>query len=187
MKKFVYSLVLLVGLTAVTSSAFAADSLRTRADQAVGQGYDKVVLHVVGGDIPANTSVKGTKYNSKFVPLRDVFGASADAIKWDNKRKIATVENDGKKLVLNFSDEDLYAKEGEVIVPRTWITMQNGNTMIDVYVIAYILNRYGDSFKDTEREQWNKRLDFLGIEYAESLQGIRNDRMNIYVTLPDKK
>lgn len=191
MKKFVCVLALVIGLATMSSSAFAADlSLRTRADQVISMGEKTVVLHVGGGKVPKDIAIEGTEYKSKFVPLREVFGYTSSTIKWDGKSKIATVANNGKKLLLNFSANPVIPKAGEVVAPRTWIKLQNGQTMIDLYVLTYILHRYGnvnidgEIYKDTEREEWNKKLDFLGIQYSEWVPELKAGKMHIYVTLP---
>lgn len=194
MKKILCSLALLIGLTTVSSGAFAADfsdySLRTRADQIITSAENTVVLHIVGSKVPHNISVEGTRYKSKFVPLKDLFRNTSSTVQWDNKRKIATVANDGKKLLLNFSSDPLTPKEGELVAPRTWIKMQDGQTMIDIYVLTYILHRYGNVkvdgklYKDTEREEWNEKLNFLGIKYSEWVPEVKAGTMHIYVTLP---
>lgn len=194
MKKWLASLTLLVGLTTISSGAFAADfsdySLRTRADQVISMGEDTVILHIAGGKAPQNIAIDGTEYTSKFVPLKDLFRYTSSKVQWDNKKKIATVANKGKKLLLNFSNDPVTPKDGEVVAPRTWIKMQDGQTMIDLYVLTYILHRYGNVnvdgklYEDTEREEWNKKLNFLGIQYAEWLPEVKAERMHIYLTLP---
>jgi len=193
MKKWLISLILLVGLTTITSGVFAADfsdySLRTRADKIIATGEKTVVMHISGGKAPRNHSVEGTAYKSKFVPLKDLFRYTTSTVQWDNTKKVATVTNKGKKLLLNFSNHSLTPKEGEVVAPRTWVKMQDGQAMIDLYVLTYILHRYGNVnvdgklYEDTEREEWNKKLNFLGIQYAEWLSEVKAERIHIYVTL----
>ncbi|OWA37712.1 hypothetical protein B9G55_06600 [Saccharibacillus sp. O16] len=194
MKKRIAALTLLASLAIGSSSTLAADfsdySLRTRADQIVTMGEKTVVLHISGKQTPDNVSVEGITYPSKFVPVKDLFRYTSSTVQWDNSRKVATVANQGKKLLLNYSNKPLTPGEGEVVAPRTWITMQNGQAMIDVYVLTYILHRYGNvnvdgkRYEDKEREEWNKKLNFLGILYAEWLPEVKAERMHIYVSLP---
>lgn len=194
MRKWIVSLTLLIGLTTVSSGALAADfsdySLRTRADQIITMREKTVVMHIVGSKISHDDAVEGITYKSKFVPLKDLFRYTSSKIQWDNKKKIATVANQGKKLILNFSNDPVTPKEGEVVATRTWIKMQDGQTMIDLYVLTYILHRYGNVnvdgklYEDTEREEWNKKLNSLGIKYAEWLPEVKAEKMHIYVSLP---
>lgn len=190
MKKLICSLAFLIGVTVMSSNAFAADpSLRTRANQRIFMGEEKVLMHISGPGIPTEVAIAGTLYKSKFVSLRDLFGPTTSTINWDEKSKIATVSNHGKKMLLNFSSDPVIPQQGEVVVPRTWIKMQDGKTMIDIYVLAYILDQYGgvdrngEKNQDLEREQWNEKLNFLGIKDMQPLPEVKARLMHIYVTL----
>ncbi|QDH22396.1 hypothetical protein [Saccharibacillus brassicae] len=61
--------------------------------------------------------------------------------------------------------------------------------MIDIYVLAYILDQYGgvdrngEKNQDLEREQWNEKLNFLGIKDMQPLPEVKARLMHIYVTL----
>ncbi|MDO3408335.1 hypothetical protein QWJ34_00990 [Saccharibacillus sp. CPCC 101409] len=165
-----------------TSGAQAADSLRTRAEKSQFSGTEKVLLHRLGGDFTPEQAKSGQTYEGRFVPVKDIFAGQVDAIRWDATAKTVSVANGGRSAVLNFSGEKIRAKEGEVVLPSTWAKMQNGKALIDIYTLTYVLDRYGDAYDDPERETWNKKLDFLGIQYAESLAGIRSSTTQVYIT-----
>lgn len=57
--------------------------------------------------------------------------------------------------------------------------------MIDIYTLAYVLDRYGDAFDDAEREAWNRKLGFLGIASIETIPDVRGSGSSIYVTFAD--
>ncbi|MDO3413304.1 stalk domain-containing protein [Saccharibacillus sp. CPCC 101409] len=184
MKKLIVTLVLMVGIATVVPNAYAAESLRTRANNLVEASYyTNVNLNVIGEDSSSGNTNNVQKFKSKFVPLRSVFGKTGDSVKWNNKTKVASIENSGKKFILNFSNIQLTAKEGEVVAPRTWVQMKDGQALIDIYVLTYILDRYGDSYKDSERDQWQESLNFLNIKYMEYIPGVRSHDMNIFITL----
>lgn len=168
------------------SNAHAESSLRTRAEIAYFTGTDGIWLHRVGSDFTPDEVQKATFYDSRYVPVKDLFGGQVEAIRWNAAAKTVSIANKGKTAILNFSGKKITAKKGEVVLPATWSKMENGKALIDIYTLTYVLDRYGDVFDDAERVAWGEKLDFLGIEYAETLPVIRSSDVLVYVTFEDK-
>lgn len=167
-------------------SANAQASLRTRAEIAYFTDADKIELHRLGSDFTPEEVQKATSYDSRYIPVKDLFGGQVEAIRWNATAKTVSIVNEGKTAILNFSGKKIAAKKGEIVLPATWSKMENGKALIDIYTLTYVLDRYGDAFDDAERAAWGEKLDFLGIRYAETLPVIRSSDVQIYVTFEDK-
>lgn len=167
-------------------SAHAESSLRTRAEIAYFTDIDGIWLHRLGSDFTPEEAQTGTFYDSRYIPVKDLFGGQVEAIRWNSAAKTVSIANEGRTAILNFSGKKIAAKENEIVLPATWSKMENGKALIDLYTLTYVLDRYGDAFDDAERAAWGKKLDFLGIQYAETLPVIRSSDVQIYVTFKDK-
>lgn len=161
-------------------------SLRTRAKIVYFTDVDKIELYRLGSDFTSEEAQKATSYDTHYIPVKDLFGGQVEAIRWNAAAKTVSISNKGKTAILNFSGKKIAAKEGEIVLPATWSKMENGKALIDIYTLTYVLDRYGDVFDDAERVAWGKKLDFLGIQYAETLPVIRSSDVQIYVTFEDK-
>jgi len=167
-------------------NAHAEPSLRTRAEIAYFTDIDGIWLHRLGSDFTPEEAQTGTFYDSRYIPVKDLLGGQVDAIRWNAADKTVSIMNEGRTAILNFSGKKIAAKENEIVLPATWSKMENGKALIDLYTLTYVLDRYGDAFDDAERAAWGEKLDFLGIQYAETLPVIRSSDVLIYVTFEDK-
>ncbi|MEJ8306398.1 hypothetical protein [Saccharibacillus sacchari] len=166
--------------------AHAEASLRTRAEIAYFTDVDSIKLHRLGSDFTPEEAQKATSYDSRYIPVKDLFGGQVEAIRWNAAAKTVSIVNKGKTAILNFSGKKIAAKQGEIVLPATWSKMENSKALIDIYTLTYVLDRYGDAFDDAERTAWSEKLDFLGIQYAETLPVIRSSDVQIYVTFEEK-
>jgi hypothetical protein len=62
------------------------------------------------------------------------------------KKKVVLVKNQGKAFVLILSGKAVVPSSNEVVVPTDWIRMSKGSVEIKASVIAYVFDRYGDSY-----------------------------------------
>lgn len=168
-----------------SAEASAAASLRTRAENAYFAGRTDVHLYRLGSDITPEQARTGVVYPNRYVPVKELFGGQVDAIRWNPAAKTVSVVQGGHSAVLNFSGRAIPPGDGQVVLPATWTKMDGGRAMIDIYTLAYVLDRYGDAFDDAEREAWNRKLGFLGIASIETIPDVRGSGSSIYVTFAD--
>lgn len=168
-----------IGLVAA-SPVHAADSLRTRAEHA----YDPVRTKVEVTMLP---SEKNDLYTDTYIPVRDIFASHADSVVWNNKMKTVLITKNGKSAILNFSGKRISADRNEIVLPSTWTKIDNGKTTINAYVFCYLFERYSEAYADAERDAWQNKLNFLGIEQTEGIPGVRDGIMHVYVTFNETK
>ncbi|MGF7048157.1 hypothetical protein J2T13_002664 [Paenibacillus sp. DS2015] len=171
------SICLMLGMSTVLSAKAAP--LEKRAAQAYNSSLKKTELNV-----SANNKLTTTDYNSIYIPIKDIFKNHVDAVKWDNKKKIAIVKNQGSELILNFSGKELKATENQVILPKSWTKLSNGSAGINVFVLAYLFEIYADD-SDKERLKWAEKLSFLDIKQTEGIGGAKDGVMHIFVVYND--
>ncbi|BBI32115.1 stalk domain-containing protein [Cohnella abietis] len=181
MKKFFITIsIFLLFLFTVNNVTFASnpkgDTLLDRAMNAYNPELKNTHLRVV-----QDKKVKEFKYKEQFIPVRDLFGPYVDSIKWDNKTKIAVVSNNSSELVLNFSGKNIVAKENQVVLPTEWIRVNKGRIEINAFVVAYLFDKYSDSYGDNERDQWEEELAFLDIKESEGIPGVRDGYLHVYI------
>lgn len=169
----------------VSAGAEAATSLRTRAEAAYFAGRTDVHLYRLGSAVTPEEARTGILYPSRYVPVKELFGGEVDDIRWNPAAKTVSVMQGGRSAVLNFSGRAIVPGEDQVVLPATWTRMEGGRAMIDIYTLAYVLDRYGEAFDDAEREAWNRKLSFLGIASIETVPDVHGSGSSIYVTFAD--
>jgi hypothetical protein len=81
--------------------------------------------------------------------------------------------------VLNFSEKNIVASDNQVVIPKEWIRMYKGRSEINAFVVAYLFEKYADSYSDKERDQWEEDLSFLDIKESEGLPGARDGYLHV--------
>ncbi|ANF95792.1 stalk domain-containing protein [Paenibacillus bovis] len=127
-------------------------------------------------------SAKEKVYSTIYIPVKDIFKGYADQITWDSKRKIAIVKKGDSEMILNFSDQSISSSDHQIVLPESWVKMQNGAASINALVLSYVFDRYGESYNDLQREQWKEKLYFLDIQYVDPFPGGKDGIMHVNVT-----
>ncbi|OWA34198.1 hypothetical protein B9G55_17910 [Saccharibacillus sp. O16] len=182
------SLLIAVGVwvTLVSPGVQAAASLPARAEAAYFTGRTDIKLHRQGEAVAPQETRQGLSYSGRFIPIKELFSGQVDAVRWDAAAKTVSIVNQGQIAVLPLPGSKAPARPVEIVLPAAWVKMENGRALIDIYTLAYVLDRYGDAFDDAEREAWSKKLRFLGIAYIETIPEVRGTGSSIYVTFADR-
>lgn len=179
MKRFLTLLLMLtlvVGVASVTSAEEL--SFKERAENTYSNLLKRVVL-----DVSKNDTLTTTKYNSIYVPVKDLFKSTGATITWDSKNKITSVQKQGTELILNFSGKEITAGKNQVVLPQEWVQLEKGVSGIHACVLAYIYESGADD-TDQERLEWQEKLNFLNIEQTSGIAGV--DRyMHVGVVFKD--
>ncbi|MHA0856906.1 hypothetical protein [Paenibacillus sp. CMAA1364] len=168
----------------ITNSATAAtsnDSIVKRAESLYKPTLTKLSLDIIQG-----TNHKKHTYNSKYIPLKDLFNGYVDSLSWDGKKKTVVVKNEGSELIFNFSNNKMTESSNQIVIPSDWIRLTNGTSEINASVITYIFDRYGEPGKDLERDDWKEKLNFLDIKEMDGLSGISDGYLHVGVAYNKK-
>jgi len=184
MKRFFSLLLMLTFVISVASVASAKDQslkdppFNERAASTYNSSLKKVELNITKDD-----ELTTTTYNSIYIPVKDVFKPSGATIKWDGKKKVTTIKNQGQELILNFSGKNITAGKNQVVLPQEWVQLKNGVSSIDAFVLAYIFEVAADE-SDQERVDWEEKLKFLNIKEATGIPGL-DKYMHVFVVFND--
>ncbi|WDM23817.1 hypothetical protein [Paenibacillus polymyxa] len=95
-------------------------------------------------------------------------------------------KNQGSELILNASGGTIGYAENQVVAPSEWIRISNGSIQIKSSVVAYIFDREGDAYKDSEREEWKDKLSFLNIKETVGLPDVKSNGLFVNVVYNNK-
>ncbi len=115
-----------------------------------------------------------TYYEQSWVSVREAFSEITKNVSWDSDNNIAYITNNGRSLVLNFSDQDLSADDNYLLVPDEYKKYTEGTAYLDPKWLfklfeetetIYCFNNYfaENWFKDFNKVVKNERE----IEYGE--------------------
>jgi SHS2 domain-containing protein len=176
----VLTILLLLTGTFVSDAAIEGETLLDRAKNASSPERPYTSLKIGQGNTLEEFTCEGA-----YIPIRDLFASRVSEIRWDNKSKIAEVVNDGKSLVLNFSNQEIESTDTKIVLPKEWIRMSQGKTEIHAAVLAYIFNIYADRFPDEERDEWREKLSFLGIQGTDAISEGKGVHLQVFVTFKE--
>ncbi|NGM84694.1 hypothetical protein G5B47_20030 [Paenibacillus sp. 7124] len=171
MKALTIPCLLLISM--LTSASLTGASPAGKAFVATSkQHYSTATKSVL--NLSADDKLTTTTYNSIYIPIKDIFAKQVDSLTWDNTKKLATITNEGKQLLINLSGKSIAASDNQVILPSEWVRIVNGRVSLNAYVLAFIFDRYADRYNDTEqvsaeRAQWESKLSFLNIDWTDGL------------------
>ena len=178
---FLLSFSLFFVFGASIQAAGVSDSIAKKADHAYNSNLKNTAL-----TISYKQKGKQFNYKSRYIPIKDLFGGYVDSVSWDAKKKVALVGNQGKVFVLNVSGKEITPLSNQIVAPTEWTRISKGSVEIKASVIAYVFDRYGNTYKDKEREAWREKLDFLDIKETDGLPGIRDGYLHVSLTYNDK-
>lgn len=178
---FLLSFSLFFVFGASIQAAGVSDSIAKKADHAYNSNLKNTAL-----TISYKQEGEQFDYKSQYIPLKDLFSGYVDSVSWDAKKKVALVENQGKVFVLNVSGKEIIPLSNQIVAPTEWTRISKGSVEVKASVIAYVFDRYGDSYNDKEREAWEEKLNFLDIKETDGLPGIRDGYFHISLTYNDK-
>ncbi|MFT9370373.1 hypothetical protein [Paenibacillus polymyxa] len=175
------SLCLILVLSTTSYAASSKQSLEKNANKIYSSSLKKTFL-VISRD----QMKKEYNYNSGYIPVKDLFRDYVDSITWDGKKKIVVIKNQGSELILNASGGMIRSADNQVVAPSEWIRLSNGSIQIKSSVVAYIFDREGDAYKDSEREEWKDKLSFLNIKETVGLPDVKSDGLFVNVVYNNK-
>jgi hypothetical protein len=178
---FALSLSLLLFGTMTYATSPTDKTLIQRADAAYNPDKTYTFLY-----IKQEENVKEYKYKAKYIPIRDLFVSHVESVKWDNKSKVAEIKNDGSTLIFNLSNKKMVSSDSKIVLPKEWIRISQGRVEINSSIVAYLFDKYSESYKDVERDAWEKKLSFLGIKETEAIPGAQDKYLYVYVTYGKK-
>lgn len=108
-----------------------------------------------------------------YIPVREIFPSST--INWDHEAKVATVENDGKQLVIT-CNENFMASDDQIVWPSEWAVLQDGRMTVLFPYLAFIFDRHADHKDNSEAASWKEKLSFLGISYIDNNDSSAKDQ-----------
>ncbi|QHW29906.1 hypothetical protein GZH47_03025 [Paenibacillus rhizovicinus] len=165
-----YAIVLIYGTLAVHAFASSAILFENKIPPISTDTKFTEISIAMSGKNAQKLIVKGHD-----VGIRALFEKFSDQVVWDNKAKFVAIKNNGKELVIPFS-ENFKPNSNQITLPDGWAYFKDGRTYLRFPYFAYLFDRYAEFKSGSEEDLWKQKLSFLNIDYIDTNDSTPKDQ-----------